>query len=113
MVSDTCALIQDDGVPLLQLAGVVRWGLDLKLNNVSSSCIRFILNNKMATMYSSGNPEVGSNSNKNKNEFLEKLQKAWSSVKLSLGSVDSTVSASELLRLHLRIFRLVLIINII
>ena len=65
MVSDTCALIQDDGVPLLQLAGVVRWGLDLKLNNVSSSCIRFILNNKMATMYSSGIPEGGSDSRTN------------------------------------------------
>ena len=38
MVSDTCALIQDDGeTACLQLAGVVRWGLDLKLNNVSSS----------------------------------------------------------------------------
>ena len=113
MVSDTCALIQDDGVPLLQLAGVVRWGLDLKLNNVSSSCIRFILNNKMATMYSSGNPEVGSNSNKNKNEFLEKLQKARSSVKPSLGSVDSTVFAYELLRLRQRSFRFVLIINVV
>ena len=113
MVSDTCALIQDDGVPLLQLAGVVRWGLDLKLNNVSSSCIRFILNNKMATMYSSGNPEVGSNSNKNKNEFLEKLQKAGFSVKQSLGSVDSTLSAYELLRLRLRISRFVLIINVV
>ena len=67
----------------------------------------------MATMYSSGNPEGGSDSNKNKNEFLEKLQKARFSVKPSLGSVDSTVSAYELLRLRLRIFRFVLIINVV
>ena len=100
-------------MPLLQLAGVVRWCLDLKPNNVYSSCIRFILDNKMATMYSSGNPEGGSYSNKNKNEFLEKLQKARSSVKPGLGSVDSTVSSYELLRLRLRIFRLVLSINIV
>ena len=48
----------------------MRWCLDLKLSNGSSSCIRFILNNKTATMYSSGNPEGDSESNKNKNEFL-------------------------------------------
>ena len=91
----------------------MRWCLDLKLSNGSSSCIRFILNNKTATMYSSGNPEGGSESNKNKNEFLEKLLKARSSVKPSLGSVDSTVFAYELLRLRLRSFRLVLIINVV
>ena len=67
----------------------------------------------MATMYSSGNPEGGSESNKNKNEFLEKLLKARSSVKPSLGSVDSTLSAYELLRLRLRISRFVLIINVV
>ena len=89
----------------------MRWCLDLKLSNGSSSCIRFILNNKMATVYSSGNPEDGSESNKNKNEFLEKLLKARSSV--SLGSVDSTVFAYELLRLRLRSFRFVLIINVV
>ena len=44
----------------------------------------------MATLYSSGSPEGGSDSS----EFLEKLQRTWSSVKLSLDSVDSTVSAS-------------------
>ena len=75
--------------------------------------IRFILNNKMATMYSSGNPEDGSESNKNKNEFLEKLRQARFSVKPSLGSVDSTVFAYELLRLRLRSFRFVLIINVV
>ena len=65
-----------------------------------------------ATMYSSGNPEDGSESNKNKNEFLEKLRQARFSVKPSLGSVDSTVFAYELLRLRLRSFRFVLIINV-
>ena len=48
-----------------------------------------------------------------KNEFLEKLQKAGFSVKPSLGSVDSTLSAYELLRLRLRISRFVLIINVV
>ena len=66
-----------------------------------------------ATMYSSGNPEDGSESNKNKNEFLEKLRQARFSVKPSLGSVDSIVSAYELLRLRLRSFRFVLIINVV
>ena len=56
-------------------------------------------------LYSSGNPEGGSESNKNKN-FLEKLLKVRSSVKPSLGSVDSTMFAYELLRLRLRSFRL-------
>ena len=97
----------------LQLVGAMRWCLDLKLSNGSSSCIRFILNNKTATMYSSGNPEDGSESNKNKNEFLEKLRQARFSVKPSLGSVDSTVFAHELLRLRLRSFRFVLIINVV
>ena len=64
-------------------------------------------------LYSSGNPEGGSESNKNKNEFLEKLRQARFSVKPSLGSVDSTVSAYELLRLRLRISRFVLIINVV
>ena len=85
----------------LQLVGAMRWCLDLKLSNGSSSCIRFILNNKTATMYSSGNPEGGSESNKNKNEFLEKLLKAQSSVKPSLGSVDSTVNRGRLRTLTL------------
>ena len=35
---------------------------------------RFILDNKLATMYSSGSPEGGSDSSENRGEFLEKLQ---------------------------------------
>ncbi len=41
-----------------------------------SECVlfRFILDNKLATMYSSGSPEGGSDSSENRGEFLEKLQ---------------------------------------
>lgn len=37
---------------------------------------RFILDGKLATMYSSGSPEGGSDSSENRGEFLEKLQRA-------------------------------------
>ena len=60
----------------------------LELSNGSNGWFRFILDNKLATMYSSGSPEGGSDSSENRGEFLEKLQRARSSVKPSLGSVD-------------------------
>ena len=53
----------------------------LELSNGSNGWVRFILDNKLATMYSSGSPEGGSDSSENRGEFLEKLQRARSSVK--------------------------------
>jgi len=53
----------------------------LELSNGSNGWFRFILDNKLATMYSSGSPEGGSDSSENRGEFLEKLQRARSSVK--------------------------------
>ena len=54
-------------------------------NSQNNNCIlaRFILDNKLATMYSSGSPEGGSDSSENRGEFLEKLQRARASVKPS------------------------------
>ena len=60
----------------------------LELSNGSNGWFRFILDNKLATMYSSGSPEGGSDSSENRGEFLEKLQRARSSVKPSHGSVE-------------------------
>ena len=37
---------------------------------------RFILDNKLCTMYSSGSPEGSSDTSENRGEFLEKLQRA-------------------------------------
>ena len=60
----------------------------LELSNGSNGWFRFILDNKLATMYSSGSPEGGSDSSENRGEFLEKLQRARSSVKPNLGSQE-------------------------
>ena len=60
----------------------------LELSNGSNGWFRFILDNKLSTMYSSGSPEGGSDNSENRGEFLEKLQRARSSVKPSHGSVE-------------------------
>jgi E3 ubiquitin-protein ligase HECTD1 len=53
----------------------------LELSNGSNGWFRFILDGKLATMYSSGSPEGGSDSSENRGEFLEKLQRARQAVK--------------------------------
>ncbi|XP_045131794.1 E3 ubiquitin-protein ligase HECTD1-like isoform X13 [Portunus trituberculatus] len=53
----------------------------LELSNGSNGWFRFILDGKLATMYSSGSPEGGSESTENRSEFLEKLQRAKSAVR--------------------------------
>jgi len=60
----------------------------LELSNGSNGWFRFILDNKLATMYSSGSPEGGSDSSENRGEFLEKLQRARSSVKPNHGAIE-------------------------
>ncbi|KAK9409642.1 E3 ubiquitin-protein ligase HECTD1 [Crotalus adamanteus] len=50
----------------------------LELSNGSNGWFRFILDGKLATMYSSGSPEGGSDSSESRSEFLEKLQRARS-----------------------------------
>ncbi|XP_030855099.1 E3 ubiquitin-protein ligase HECTD1 isoform X1 [Strongylocentrotus purpuratus] len=52
----------------------------LELSNGSNGWFRFILDGKLATMYSSGSPEGGSDSSESRSEFLEKLQRARSQV---------------------------------
>ncbi|EDV98881.1 GH13561 [Drosophila grimshawi] len=52
----------------------------LELSNGSNGWFRFILDGKLATMYSSGTPENGNDSSENRGEFLEKLVRARSSV---------------------------------
>ncbi|XP_028293111.1 E3 ubiquitin-protein ligase HECTD1 isoform X2 [Gouania willdenowi] len=70
----------------------------LELSNGSNGWFRFILDGKLATMYSSGSPEGGSDSSESRSEFLEKLQRARSQVKaLSVSQpVLSSVSPSKL-----------------
>ncbi|XP_051501743.1 E3 ubiquitin-protein ligase HECTD1 isoform X10 [Myxocyprinus asiaticus] len=58
----------------------------LELSNGSNGWFRFILDGKLATMYSSGSPEGGSDSSESRSEFLEKLQRARSQVKLVTAS---------------------------
>ncbi|XP_018329894.1 E3 ubiquitin-protein ligase HECTD1 isoform X2 [Agrilus planipennis] len=58
----------------------------LELSNGSNGWFRFILDGKLATMYSSGSPEGGADTSKNRGEFLEKLQRARSAVKNTTNS---------------------------
>ncbi|XP_050406417.1 E3 ubiquitin-protein ligase HECTD1 isoform X3 [Patella vulgata] len=58
----------------------------VELSNGSNGWFRFILDSKLATMYSSGSPEGGSDSSENRGEFLEKLQRAKSQIKVGLAS---------------------------
>ncbi|XP_069909888.1 E3 ubiquitin-protein ligase HECTD1 isoform X11 [Oryctolagus cuniculus] len=58
----------------------------LELSNGSNGWFRFILDGKLATMYSSGSPEGGSDSSESRSEFLEKLQRARGQVKPSTSS---------------------------
>ncbi|XP_051775957.1 E3 ubiquitin-protein ligase HECTD1 isoform X9 [Erpetoichthys calabaricus] len=58
----------------------------LELSNGSNGWFRFILDGKLATMYSSGSPEGGSDSSESRSEFLEKLQRARSQVKPATSS---------------------------
>merc|ERR1719228_2653639 len=60
----------------------------LELSNGSNGWFRFILDNKLATMYSSGSPEGGSDSSENRGELLEKLQRARASVRQGSGSTE-------------------------
>lgn len=55
----------------------------LELSNGSNGWFRFILDNKLQTMYSSGSPEGGADSSENRGEFVEKLQRARSQCKLN------------------------------
>ncbi|XP_052854486.1 E3 ubiquitin-protein ligase Ufd4 [Drosophila gunungcola] len=52
----------------------------LELSNGSNGWFRFIIDGKLATMYSSGSPENGNDSSENRGEFLEKLMRARSCV---------------------------------
>ncbi|XP_014470606.1 PREDICTED: E3 ubiquitin-protein ligase HECTD1 isoform X2 [Dinoponera quadriceps] len=58
----------------------------LELSNGSNGWFRFILDGKLATMYSSGSPEGGSDTSENRGEFLEKLQRARSQLKVNFVS---------------------------
>uniref|UniRef100_H3CA85 E3 ubiquitin-protein ligase n=1 Tax=Tetraodon nigroviridis TaxID=99883 RepID=H3CA85_TETNG len=70
----------------------------LELSNGSNGWFRFILDGKLATMYSSGSPEGGSDSSESRSEFLEKLQRARSQVKPVTSSqpILSTVAPTKL-----------------
>ncbi|CAG2108187.1 unnamed protein product, partial [Medioppia subpectinata] len=70
----------------------------LELSNGSNGWFRFILDGKLATMYSSGSPEGGTDSNENRGEFLEKLQRARAQVKPGMVSQSflSTAGPSRL-----------------
>ncbi|XP_077299031.1 ubiquitin fusion-degradation 4-like isoform X2 [Arctopsyche grandis] len=53
----------------------------LELSNGSNGWFRFILDGKLATMYSSGSPEHQTDNTENRGEFVEKLQRARAGVK--------------------------------
>ncbi|KAL3265554.1 hypothetical protein HHI36_009759 [Cryptolaemus montrouzieri] len=59
----------------------------LELSNGSNGWFRFILDGKLATMYSSGSPEGGADTTENRGEFLEKLQRARAAVKNTTNSI--------------------------
>ncbi|CAH0559918.1 unnamed protein product [Brassicogethes aeneus] len=71
----------------------------LELSNGSNGWFRFILDGKLATMYSSGSPEGGADTTgkgraadsltteENRGEFLEKLQRARAAVKCNNNSI--------------------------
>eukprot|EP00794_Sanderia_malayensis_P020162 gene20162-22137_t len=56
----------------------------IELSNGSNGWFRFVLDGKLATMYSSGSPEGGSGSAESRSEFLEKLQRARSQVPVGM-----------------------------
>lgn len=58
----------------------------IELSNGSNGWFRFVLDGKLATMYSSGSPEGGSGSAESRSEFLEKLQRSRSQVTSGTGS---------------------------
>lgn len=70
----------------------------IELSNGSNGWFRFILDGKLATMYSSGSPEGTTDSSENRGEFLEKLQRARGQVGVGVVSqaVLSSVSQSRL-----------------
>lgn len=82
----------------------------LELSNGSNGWFRFILDGKLATMYSSGSPENGNDSSgkgrgmdsvsseENRGEFLEKLQRARAAVRQGVAS-QPILSAVSLQRL--------------
>ncbi|XP_052768566.1 E3 ubiquitin-protein ligase HECTD1-like isoform X1 [Mya arenaria] len=71
----------------------------LELSSGSNGWFRFILDSKLATMYSSGSPEGGSDCLENQGEFLEKLQRARSQIRLGTPShpILSTVNPGRIL----------------
>ncbi|XP_033151038.1 E3 ubiquitin-protein ligase Ufd4 [Drosophila mauritiana] len=68
----------------------------LELSNGSNGWFRFIIDGKLATMYSSGSPENGNDSSENRGEFLEKLMRARSCVIAGVVSQPILPTASAL-----------------
>lgn len=58
----------------------------LELSNGSNGWFRFVLDGKLATMYSSGSPEGGSDSSESRSEFIEKLQRAKAGIRPGMQS---------------------------
>lgn len=56
----------------------------LELSTGSNGWFRFLLDGKLATMYSSGSPEHQTDNTENRGEFIDKLQRAKASVKNSI-----------------------------
>lgn len=58
----------------------------LELSNGSNGWFRFVLDGKLATMYSSGSPEGGSDTSESRSEFIEKLQRAKAGIRAGIQS---------------------------
>jgi len=52
----------------------------MELANESNGWFRFVINDRLATMYSSGSPEINPNPAEGGSEFCRKVQKACSRV---------------------------------
>ncbi|KAJ8730811.1 hypothetical protein PYW08_002224 [Mythimna loreyi] len=70
----------------------------LELSTGSNGWFRFLLDGKLATMYSSGSPEHQTDNTENRGEFIDKLQRARASVKNSVPQpILSKPGASKLI----------------
>lgn len=62
----------------------------LELANESNGWFRFVINDRLATMYSSGSPEINPNPSEGGKEFCHKMQKAF-------GRMQSTTPPAAIL----------------
>ena len=68
----------------------------LELANESNGWFRFVINDRLATMYSSGSPEISPNPAEGGSEFCRKVQKACARVQLTTRPAAILMSPGEM-----------------